>query len=202
MSAVHRLCLELRQALGENPRRLGSTPPPGTRSLAAYQTLLAAGAAGDNFALIAVARKAIEHDPDWATPYFHIGIGYGNLGDWREFRNWAEEARSRSTGLPELERMIIEAGYLEAHYRFDEDVEILRSIQHLYPFEIVGYDFLAWDYNNIFEDPVSAEPVYRKAYELNPSAHVFWNLASTLHLLGKPDASDLLVAEHLSEGGK
>ncbi len=199
---IHKTVLDLRQAVGEAPQAVATTPPPTTRSILAYQMfaeafLLMPG--GSEEALL-LAKEALEIDPGFVRAYELVAIAYYNLGEYRQYRRMARQLYKRSSGLPKQIRMMNEIYFLDASYQFDAELERLKTYQRLYPFDFLGAEYLGILYESVaFEDPAHAEAAYRSEYRLQRDT--LYNLGPVLVRQGKSDAIEELATDFRERGG-
>jgi serine/threonine protein kinase/tetratricopeptide (TPR) repeat protein len=168
VAALHAAAVDLRKRVGESPAAVALSHPPATRSLEALRTLatsqtLAEASWQEELALL---KRAIQIDPEFADAYDNAAVDLQNLGDWREARRFADEAYRLSAGLPEQIRLLREILVLDTRFDVYREVELLKSYRRLYPLEQSGANWLAYLLLYALLDPAAAELHARDAHAI------------------------------------
>jgi tetratricopeptide (TPR) repeat protein len=201
LNTIHEVVLDLRQELGEAPQSLSASSPPTTRSLLAYHAFSIAEQV-DNFAeAFSLYQRALEFDTEFVDAYAGLAMEYSNLGRWKEYRKFAEEAYHRSSALSEQYRLMREIDFLDASYEFEKELDSSKRYLRLYPFDPTARRWLGWMYLFDYQDPVSAEPHLRQAYEMSSRAFSLSLLTQSLMSQGKADEIKKFVADFRTKGG-
>jgi tetratricopeptide (TPR) repeat protein len=101
----------------------------------------------ENEKSIAHMERAVAIDPEFAMAYRSMGIAHQMLGHMAEARNYYKKALDLSDRLPENERLLIEAIWLDfGEENFAKAIEVLERLLKIYPGHILGNAWLAGSY--------------------------------------------------------
>ncbi len=200
LAATDALVLDLRRALGESPKAVGAGFPPTTRSLAAYQAYALSSSSSDPMEGLSLLKRAVETDPGFVEAYWDLGVAYQNLGDDDAYRDMTRKALAHSSSHPEQVRLTSEILSFDAAYEFDRELERLRTFTRLYPYDQARQNWLGWVYQVAYEDPPSAEPALRAAFEISPYGNLF-PISMCLSQQGKAEEVERLAADLKARGG-
>ncbi len=201
LATIHQLVLQVRKTLRESASLLSVSSPPGTHSLKAYEAFSNGDATEDSDEGVTLFKKAIELDPEFAGAYASLASGYFSLGRWKEYRQAAQEAYRRSSGLPERDRLRNEINVLDAFYDFDAEIERLNQYAHLFPSDATPLNGLAILYSDVREDPITSETYARAGYQIASDYADLTILSWALASQGKADEIERLVVDFKSKGG-
>jgi eukaryotic-like serine/threonine-protein kinase len=185
LRALHDVAIDLRRAVGEAPGAIALTSTPTTRSLVAFQAYASAAVEERPDVATSLYRRALAIDPEFVDAYSAITIQYQNLGDWKAALATAAQAYQRSSRLAPNSRLLSEIVYLDVQYDYEAELDRLKSYRRLYPYDDTAANYLGWIYLLVLEDPVSAEPHLRAAYDINPDSNDLMLLTGCLLLLRK-----------------
>ena len=147
-------------------------------------------------------KRAVALDPEFVDAYTALAYDYMNLGDVPAGRASAEQAYRRSVRLPERRRLMAQIDYLDTQYDLGPEIELLKSYRRLYPYSEMAANLLGTLYPIVLDDPVSAEPHLRAAYQLNPSVLNLEILTGSLQILGKSDEIARIADDYTARTGQ
>lgn len=175
LRAIERTAIKIRRKLGESlasiqrydaPIEKASTPS--LEALKFFSLGTKQRDNGDENASIALFKRAIEVDPDFALAYARLGQVYRNLENSEEAERYATRAYQLRGGVSERERLYIDSRY----YSFvtgeqQKEIETYEVWTKTYPGDIHPYLFLAGIYRSNGQWPKAAE-LANKALLINP----------------------------------
>ena len=103
----------------------------------------------ENEKSIAYMEKAVTIDPEFAMAYRSMGVAHSMLGHMAEARNYYKKAFDLSDRLPENERLLIEAIWLDVgEENFAKAIDVLERLVKIYPGHMLGHSWLAGNYSS------------------------------------------------------
>ena len=198
--AVDRVSKQLRGRIGESLRETRAAPPlervttGSLDALRAYSQALQASRRGDYDRNVPLLEEAIRLDSTFASAWRALGIALGNTGQDPRRRVHAVATAYRLRGrLTERERLFVEATYygLLGNQR-EREVAAYQRMLELNPEDASALNNLALVHHARGE-PEKALPLYRRAYEHNPSSIGFINLVEVLYDLGDSTRGDSVL---------
>jgi eukaryotic-like serine/threonine-protein kinase len=148
--AVDGLGKRLRNHLGESLAQVEkqSTPlarvtTPSLEALQRYSAAVQRYAAGDIEGFLALAKNAVEIDPDFAMAHLYLARAYEQLGNEKASRGQLALARRGIDRVSERERYLIAAADYAAQGMEEKSLEQYRLLTELYPDDLEGYQGLA-----------------------------------------------------------
>ena len=114
----------------------------------------------------------------------------------------AEQAYRRSSACPSTAAYGARSIYLDMQFELGPEIELLKSYRRLYPYDEVAANFLGWLYTFALEDPVSAEPHLRAAYQINPASSISRCSQFYFHILGKGDEIARVAEDYTARTGQ
>ncbi len=101
----------------------------------------------ENEKSIAYMEKAVATDPEFAMAYRSLGVAHQMLGHMAEARNYYKKALDLSDRLPENERLLIEAIWLNVgEENYAKAIEVLERLLKIYPGHMLGHSWLGVTY--------------------------------------------------------
>ncbi len=177
LSALGKVASDFREKLGESLSSIKRHDVPieqaTTSSLEALKAFAMGNeerAKGHQFESLALYKRAIELDPNFAMAYARVAVFHGNLGQLDEAQPFAERAFELRDRVSERERLYIS----EKYYNYitgeiDKAIEVLQTWSRLYPNDYVPHNNLA----NLYQFVGRYEEALKEALEairLNPNA--------------------------------
>jgi len=140
---------------------------------------------GDYAAAIALSKKALELDPEFAMVYRGMSISYFNLGQVHEQKKAIQKAIELSYRVSERERYLIQGVFYSwSETTYDKAIEIYNELLDVYPEDYAAKANLGWLYLNIEEWDKVIE-IFRELVQGQfGSVIAYWNLAEGLMAMG------------------
>jgi tetratricopeptide (TPR) repeat protein/predicted Ser/Thr protein kinase len=200
LMAIHEMTEDFRRASGEAV--LTSTPAT-TKSLSAYQAYASARAGAFADMRVALARRALDLDPEFVEARIVLAWALWSLGEVRASRQEFERVYQRRAVLSGKRRMRAEINYLRSSYNFDAAFEQLKAYIKLYPSDTYGFTLLCFHYAEGYSADLSlAEAHCRESYRLRPDFVSLDNLNEMLSFQGKADEVESLAKDHILRHGR
>jgi eukaryotic-like serine/threonine-protein kinase len=172
------LTLKLRAKLGESLAQidkesepLAKVTTPSLVALERYSRAMDHYATGDTEGFLALAKSAVEVDPQFAMAHLYLGLTYDQLGNESEAERNLEAAVQGIERVSERERYLILASKYAYEGMYEKAAAEFRQLTEVYPDDIGGYRGLAemavWTGRP--EDGVTAE---ERAIALDPNESI------------------------------
>jgi serine/threonine protein kinase/tetratricopeptide (TPR) repeat protein len=195
LSALGKAALDLREKLGESLNSIKRHDVPieqaTTSSLEALKAFTMGNeerTKGNVFESLALYKRAVELDPNFAMAHARIAVFYGNQGQIDEAKPFAEKAFELRDRVSERERLYISEKYYNyVTGEINKAHEVLQTWSRLYPNDYVPRNNLALSYQFFgkYEDALREA---LEAVRLNPNAtSARDNLISCFLALGRFD---------------
>lgn len=125
---------------------------------------------------IAVLKKAIKIDPEFALAYRRIAINYNYMRDYEKEKKYIKQALNLSNRISERERYLIQ-GYVYSNLEnsYEKAIKTYKELLQHYPNDENGNIYLGAIYRNIEEWDLAVEQ-FKKIIKTNPTL-AYENLA-------------------------
>ena len=194
---------ELREKLGESLVSLQRFAAPmeqaTTASLDALKAVSIAREQflqGNRLEAIALYKRAIEIDPNFAFPYSRLANAYDGIGLADLAREYAEKGYALRERTSEREKFYITSIYHDCVTgEIEKDIETLKIWSQTYPRDVYPHNTLAMRYHclGLFEDSANEA---REAMRLDPNyVFPYGNLAAALMRLNRYDEAQTTLQQ-------
>jgi tetratricopeptide (TPR) repeat protein len=207
LRALGQAATELRGALGES---LGSiqkfNAPVDQATTSSLEALKAYSLGRDQYSLrdnytegLALYKRAIELDPNFALAYNGLGIVYMNIGQAELSVENAEKAYKLRDRVSERERLAITSFYYLINGEVEKAIEIYRLTVQTYPRQVSPHVNLSVAFNRLGQLEAAYSEV-QEAIKLDPTnATAYQNGAGLLVRLGRYDEAIQLINKAQSQ---
>jgi DNA-binding winged helix-turn-helix (wHTH) protein/tetratricopeptide (TPR) repeat protein len=200
MEALGKATRKLRQELGESLRSIQKFDRPleevTTSSLEAFKAFGMGDlqhSKGEDLASVALYKRAIELDPNFALAYARLASGYQNLEQADLAMAFSEKAFTLKDRTSERENLYITAHYYAYRGMIERAIEAYEMYKHTFPDDFIPYNNLAVEYLALGQYEKAVENA-QAVLQQNPDYDNGYVLAADAYLgLGRPaDARSVL----------
>jgi tetratricopeptide (TPR) repeat protein/class 3 adenylate cyclase len=203
LKALDTAAVRLRGKLGESLRSvqeydtpLEKATTPSLEALKAFSLGVKTEHAKANSAALALYKRAVELDPNFAFAYHALSVCYSNLNEQGLAAEYARKAYELRVKVSELERFSIEANYYwTVTGELDKAAQTYELWQQSYPRSYVPYGNLGF-ISNILGNHEKALREYSEALHLEPNDAVnYSNLGTAYSNLNRLDEEEALYKQ-------
>jgi tetratricopeptide (TPR) repeat protein len=184
------------QRAGINDTPLEKATTPSLEALKAFSLGVKTEHAKANSAALALYKRAVELDPNFAFAYHALSVCYSNLNEQGLAAEYARKAYELRVKVSELERFSIEANYYwTVTGELDKAAQTYELWQQSYPRSYVPYGNLGF-ISNILGNHEKALREYSEALHLEPNDAVnYSNLGTAYSNLNRLDEEEALYKQ-------
>ena len=202
LEAVGKSATNLRGKLGESlasvqklDKPLNEATTSSLEALKAFSDADKARDTGGDTAALALYKRAIELDSNFAMAYARLGAVYSNIGEVTSARQNFTEAYNRRDRVSDHEKLYIEARYYDGVVQDERKaIETYEEWKRLYPREWSPYNNLGVTYAKLGQLEKGLENA-QTGLKLNPDAVLpYTNTANQFLALGRIDEAKATVA--------
>ncbi len=147
---------------------------------------------------IPLMKRAISIDPEFALAYRSMAMSYGNIGFYKERKEFIQKAFELSARLPEREKYWIHGDfYKESEKTWGKSIEAYNHLIRLYPDAIAGYTNLSIIFARMGQWEKVLE-LRKTAVEKDPHALNISNLAGAYRDKGLYEEAKEVLQEYLA----
>jgi DNA-binding winged helix-turn-helix (wHTH) protein/Flp pilus assembly protein TadD len=146
LTTLHELGEHLRRKLGEslasiqkNDTPLVQATTPSLEALQAYTLANRTFGSKGEIPAVALFRRAIELDPNFALAYSDLSVMYANLNQYSLSMEYARKAYELRDKVSEFERFSIDSNYYSTTGQLEKEAQTLEAWKQTYPHSLAPY---------------------------------------------------------------
>jgi tetratricopeptide (TPR) repeat protein/TolB-like protein len=152
---------------------------------------------GKSLESMALLEKAVELDPGFAMALTSLSDAHYNLGQWKEFQDYAKRAFENADRMTSRERYYIEGNYYTLKEEtFAQGIEAFKKGLELWPDHEDTRNNLAWTYGGLGRREEQIEHLEELRRRASSFPAVYFSLSFAYSTLGKQEQAHRVASDY------